>query len=171
MAAHQAKYSDTSVLPTPVFFYGMEPGEEASIDIEPGKTLIIKFLTVGEPHADGTRTVFFELNGQPREVLVLDRSLAGKAAARRKAEPGNPLQVGAPMPGLVVRVAVGAGRSRWRRDRSCVTLEAMKMETTLYAERPAPWPRCWCRPARRWRRGICCCAWRGKRLVAVGPAR
>jgi pyruvate carboxylase len=59
LAAHQAKYSDTSVLPTPIFFYGMEPGEEASIEIEKGKTLILKFLTVGEPHADGTRTVFF----------------------------------------------------------------------------------------------------------------
>ena len=53
-AAHQAKYSDTSVLPTPVFFYGMEPGEEVSVDIEPGKTLIIKFLTVGDPHPDGS---------------------------------------------------------------------------------------------------------------------
>src|SRR5439155_13331283 len=73
-AAHQQKYSDTSVLPTPVFFYGMEPGEEVSVEIEPGKTLIIKFLTVGDPHADGQRTVFFGLNGQPREVMVLDRT-------------------------------------------------------------------------------------------------
>src|SRR5262249_27208180 len=105
-AAHQARYSDTSVLPTPVFFYGMQPGEEASIEIERGKTLILKFLTVGEAHGDGTRTVFFELNGQPREVLVPDRALAGQVVGRPKAEPGNPLHVGAPMPGLVVRVAV-----------------------------------------------------------------
>ncbi len=135
LAAHQAKYSDTSVLPTPVFFYGMEPGEEASIDIERGKTLILKFLAVGEAHADGSRTVFFELNGQPREVVVIDRSLAGKVAAHPKAEPGNPRHVGAPMPGLVVRVmaepeeAVVAGQKLF-------TLEAMKMETTIYAERP-----------------------------------
>src|SRR5437667_8072089 len=66
-AAHQAKYSDTSVLPTPVFFHGLGPGEEVSVDIEKGKTLIIKFLTVGDPHPDGYRTVFFELNGQARE--------------------------------------------------------------------------------------------------------
>jgi pyruvate carboxylase len=59
---HQKRYSDTSVLPTPVFFHGMQPGDEASIEIEQGKTLILKFLTVGEPHLDGTRTVFFELN-------------------------------------------------------------------------------------------------------------
>src|SRR5206468_3327147 len=109
-AAHQARYSDTSVLPTPVFFYGMEPGEEVSIDIERGKTLIVKFLAVGEPHEGGTRTVFFELNGQPREAVVLDRSLE-KVAARRKAEPGNPLHVSAPMPGLVVQVAVAPEES------------------------------------------------------------
>jgi pyruvate carboxylase len=133
-AAHQARYSDTSVLPTPVFFRGPEPGEEVSIDIERGKTLIVKFLTVGEPHADGTRTVFFELNGQPREAVVMDRSLAGKARERRKAEPGNPLQVAAPMPGLVVRVAVAPEEAVVAGQKLC-TLEAMKMETTVYAER------------------------------------
>jgi pyruvate carboxylase len=134
LAAHQAKYSDTSVLPTPVFFYGMAPGEETAIDIERGKTLIVKFLAVGDPHEDGSRTVFFELNGQPREVVVLDRALAGKAAVRRKAEPGNPLQVGAPMPGLVVRVAVEA-EDEVTAGQKLLSLEAMKMETTLYAER------------------------------------
>jgi pyruvate carboxylase len=134
LAAHQSKYSDTSVLPTPVFFYGMEPGEEASIDIERGKTLILKFLAVGEPHEDGSRTVFFELNGQPREVVVTDRSLAGKVAAHPKAEPGNSLQVGAPMPGLVVRVAVEP-EEQVVVGQKLFTLEAMKMETTIYAER------------------------------------
>jgi pyruvate carboxylase len=134
LAAHQAKYSDTSVVPTNVFFHGMEPGEEASIDIERGKTLILKFLTVGEAHEDGSRTVFFELNGQPREVVVVDRSLSGKTAAHPKAEPGNPLHVGAPMPGLVVRVAVEAGEEVSAGQKLC-TLEAMKMETTIYAER------------------------------------
>jgi pyruvate carboxylase len=134
LAAHQAKYSDTSVLPTPVFFYGMEPGEEASIDIERGKTLILKFVAVGEAHEDGSRTVFFELNGQPREVVVMDRSLGGKVAAHPKAEPNNPLHVGAPMPGLVVRVAVKEEESV-STGQKLFTLEAMKMETTIYAER------------------------------------
>ncbi len=132
LAAHQATYSDTSVLPTPVFFFGMEPGEEVSIDIEMGKTLILKFLTVGEPHADGTRTVFFELNGQPREVVVLDRSLVGKTAVRRKAEAGNPQHVGSPMPGLVVRVPVVPGEQVVA-GQKLVMLEAMKMETTVHA--------------------------------------
>jgi pyruvate carboxylase len=134
-ATHQARYSDTSVIPTPVFFYGMEPGEEAAIAIERGKTLIIKFQAVGDPHEDGRRTVFFELNGQPREVNVLDRALAGKAVAHPKAEAGNALHVGAPMPGLVVRVLVGEGEEV-AAGQKLLSLEAMKMETTLYAERP-----------------------------------
>jgi pyruvate carboxylase len=132
-ASHQARYSDTSVLPTPVFFYGMEPGQEVAVEIERGKTLIVKFLTVGDPHEDGTRTVFFELNGQPRSALVVDRSLGARAEARPKAEAGNPLHVGAPMPGLVVQVAVLAGEEV-DPGQKLLTLEAMKMETTLHAE-------------------------------------
>lgn len=134
LAAHQAKYSDTSVLPTSTFFFGMEPGEEASVEIEKGKTLIIKFLTVGDPHKDGTRTVFFELNGQPRDVQVLDRALTGKTETAAKAEPGNPRHVAAPMPGLVARVLVTIGEAV-KSGQKLFTLEAMKMETTLYAER------------------------------------
>jgi pyruvate carboxylase len=134
-AAHQEKYSDTSVLPTPVFFFGMQPGEETSVDIEAGKTLIVKFLTVGDPHEDGRRTVFFELNGQPREVLVLDRSLGAEVKKRPKAEPGNPLHIGSPMPGLLVHLTVSPGESVVPGQKLC-TLEAMKMETTVYADRP-----------------------------------
>jgi pyruvate carboxylase len=133
-AAHQQKYSDTSVLPTPVFFFGMESGEEVSVDIEKGKTLIIRFLTVSDADAEGNRQVFFELNGQPREVTVQDRSLAGEVRRRPKAEAGNPLQVGAPMPGLVASVLVTAGE-QVAAGQKLFTLEAMKMETTVYAER------------------------------------
>ncbi len=134
--AHRAKYSDTSLLPTPVFFFGMEPGQEISVDLEPGKTLIIKFLTVGDPHLDGRRIVFFELNGQPREVLVVDQSLAEQLRTHPKADPNNPLQVSAPMPGLVVRVNVAA-EEQVAAGQKLLTLEAMKMETTVYAERAA----------------------------------
>jgi pyruvate carboxylase len=133
-AQHLQKYSDTSVLPTPIFFCGMEPGEEVSVDIEKGKTLIIRFLTMGDPDAEGYRTVFFELNGQPREVRILDRSLAGEVRKRPKAEPGNPAHVGAPMPGLVAAVLVAAGE-HVAAGQKLFTLEAMKMETIVYAER------------------------------------
>src|SRR5262249_51567628 len=131
--AHQQTYSDTSVLPTPVFFYGMEPREEVSVDIEPGNTLIIKVLTVGDPHGDGTRGVFFELNCPPREGHVVDQSLAADVEAHPKAEAGNLKHVGAQMPGLVVRVNVAAG-DQVTAGQKLVTLEAMKMETTVYAE-------------------------------------
>ena len=135
-AAAQALYSDLSVLATPVFFYGMEKGEEISIEIEPGKTLIVKFLTVGEPQPDGKRVVYFELNGQPREVLVVDRSIIDVAVkSRPKAEAGNAKHVAAPMPGAVVAVAVADG-DEVAAGQKLLSLEAMKMETTLYAERP-----------------------------------
>jgi pyruvate carboxylase len=132
-ATFQATYSDVSVLPTQVFFHGLETAEEVGVEIEPGKTLVMKFLTVGDPHPDGRRQVFFELNGQPREVLVKDRSLTAAAPARAKAEAGNKKQVAAPMPGAVVSIVVAVGEEVAAGQKLC-TLEAMKMETTLYAE-------------------------------------
>ena len=135
-ARERARYGDPSILPTPVFFYGMQPGEEISIDIERGKTLIVRYLATSEPHEDGTRTVFFELNGQPRSVRVQDKSAGARTPAARKAEAGNPGEVGAPMPAVVASVAVTAGR-RVARGEVLVTLEAMKMETAVRAESDA----------------------------------
>jgi pyruvate carboxylase len=135
LAAHERVYSDTSILPTSLFFFGPDPGTEYPVEIEPGKTLIVKLLAVGEPHTDGRRTVFFELNGQPREAEVLDRSLASAVREARLADAADPNQVGAPLPGLVVGVAVGAG-DPVRKGQKLITIEAMKMETTIYSERP-----------------------------------
>jgi pyruvate carboxylase len=132
-AAHQDSYSDVSILPTPNFFFGLDPGEEIAIDIEPGKTLIIRLLTVSDPHADGTRTVFFELNGQPREITVTDISIEATGSARAKADPAIAGQVGATMPGMVVAVAVRAGE-HVRKGQKLLSLEAMKMETAVNAE-------------------------------------
>ena len=132
-AEHRAKYGDVAVLPTPAFLEGPKPGEELFVDIEPGKTLVIRLLTVGEAHADGTRTVFFELNGQPRSVSVVDRTLEGTIQQRPKADIGNPRDIGAPMPGLIVTVAVKPGDAVKKGDK-ILSLEAMKMETTVYAE-------------------------------------
>ncbi len=111
----------------------MEPGQEVSVELERGKTLIVRYVTSSDTHEDGTRTVFFELNGQPRSVRVPDRSQVAKRPPQRKAEPGNPKQVGAPMPGTIATVAVAAGRKVARGD-LLVTLEAMKMETAVRAE-------------------------------------
>ena len=129
-------YGDLSVVPTPAFFYGLDSDDELSIDIERGKTLIIRLLTVGDADARGNRRVFFELNGQPRSVAVPDRSLAASAAVHRKAERGNPGHVAAPMPGLVANVAVAAGGKVEAGD-LLLTIEAMKMETAIHADRAA----------------------------------
>ena len=133
LAEHQRQFSDVSVLPTPVFLDGMIPGEEIAVDIEPGKTLIIKFLTVGDAHPDGTRSVFFELNGQPREVTVIDRSIQSVDVGRQKADPKNAKQIGAMFPGLVVMVAVKPG-DQVVVGQKLAMLEAMKMESTVSAE-------------------------------------
>ncbi|MDA1017219.1 MAG: pyruvate carboxylase, partial [Planctomycetota bacterium] len=133
-AKHQREYVDTSILPTPAFLYGLEPGEEIAIDIEPGKTLIVRFLTVGEAHEDGTRTVFFEMNGQPREVTITDRALEPDAPRRPKADSNNPAHVAATMPGMVVNVAVQVG-DKVVKGQKLLMLEAMKMQTIVAAER------------------------------------
>ena len=132
-AKDRAAYGDMGRLPTPAFFYGMEPGQEISIDLERGKTLIVTYVAVSETHDDGTRTVFFELNGQPRSVRVADRSQVARRPPQRKAEPGNARHVGAPMPGSIATVAVAVGQRVARGD-VVATLEAMKMETAVRAE-------------------------------------
>ncbi len=126
------EYSDVSVLPTPTFFYGLKPGEEVSIDIEEGKTLFVRLINVGAVDKDGRRTIQFELNGMPRETSIVDRSVQPKEKARAKADPANTLQVGAPIPGLITAIAVSVGTKVAEGDK-LLTLEAMKMQTTIYA--------------------------------------
>jgi len=131
--SHRKSYSDTSELPTPVFFFGMEPGEEIAVDIEVGKTLIIKYVAVGTPHPDGCRVVFFELNGQPRHISVEDLAHESDVVRATKADPDDSGHVGASMPGMIVTVAIQAGDSV-KAGQKLLSLEAMKMETTMYAE-------------------------------------
>ncbi len=131
--AHKRQaWGDVDVLPTPQFYYGMGRSTDVAIELEPGKTLVVKFLTVGEPHPDGTRTVFFELNGQPREVTVRDRSLDVKQRAAPKADPNQPGQIGAPIPGVVSTVAVQMNQVI-EKGGQLLVMEAMKMQSTVYA--------------------------------------
>lgn len=131
----QQQYGPTSVLPTPVYFYGLESGDEIFVDLEPGKTLVVRCQAIGETDEKGEKKVFFELNGQPRNVKVPDRAHgAVGAAAMRKAEDGNAAHVGAPMPGVISTVAIAAGQEVKAGD-VLVSIEAMKMETALHAER------------------------------------
>ncbi len=133
---HLAKFDNTSVLPTAAFFYGLHRGEEINVEIEPGKTLIVKYLATGEAHDDGTRTVFFELNGQPREVNVADRALEGNLHRHPKADADNADHVAAPMPGKVSTIAVKKGQIVKTGER-LLSIEAMKMETAVYSPRDA----------------------------------
>lgn len=133
-AAAQHNYGPTSVLPTPVYFYGLEQEQEVFVDLERGKTLVIRNQAIGDADDQGMVTVFFEMNGQPRRIKVPDRSRAGGSGVRRKAELGNEKHVGAPMPGIVSTVAVSAGDTVKAGD-VLLSLEAMKMEAAIHAER------------------------------------
>ena len=127
-------YGPAAVLPTPVYFYGMAPGEEIAFDLEPGKRLQLLFQAIGEVDDDGNRRVFFELNGQPRSIRVPDRTVTSERTTHPKAEPDNERHIAAPMPGLVSSIAVSAGQQVKTGD-VLMTIEAMKMETMLHAER------------------------------------
>lgn len=129
---HRRDFGDTSVLPTPAFFYGMQTGDEITVNLEPGKSIIVKFLATGEPDDEGIREVFFELNGQPRSVRIHDRSLKSVAIHHAKADPDNASHIAAPMPGKVGAIAVQAGQAV-QKDEKLLSIEAMKMETAVYA--------------------------------------
>lgn len=128
----QEQYGDVSTLDTPTFLYGMRLGEEIEVEIEKGKTLIVKLVAIGQPQADGTRVVYFELNGQPREVVIKDESIKSTVASKMKADPQNAGHIGASMPGTVVKVLVEKGEKVNKGDHLMIT-ESMKMETTVQA--------------------------------------
>ncbi|MEM9434434.1 MAG: pyruvate carboxylase [Pseudomonadota bacterium] len=135
-AARHDIYGPVRTLPTRTYFYGMEPSEEISVEIDPGKTLEIRMQTRSETNEDGEVKVFFELNGQPRVVRVPDRKSAGASAVRAKADPANDAHIGAPMPGVVATIAATVGAQVNAGD-LLLTIEAMKMETGIHAERSA----------------------------------
>jgi pyruvate carboxylase len=125
-------YGNLSVLDTPTFLYGLRLGEEIEVEIETGKTLMVKLVSVGHPQPDGTRVVYFELNGQPREVVIKDENIKSTVQTRIKADPKNPHHIAASMPGTVLKVLVEKGEKVVRGDHLMIT-EAMKMETTVQA--------------------------------------
>jgi pyruvate carboxylase len=131
-AKHQREFGDVSVLPTAAFFYGLKPGEEISVEIEEGKVLIIRLVQVSAPDKDGRRTVTYELNGITREAFITDRTVAPKAKSRPKADLADPLQVPAPIPGLIVVMSASVGAKVAKGDKLFM-MEAMKMQTTVYA--------------------------------------
>lgn len=133
-AAMLRKYGPLSVLPTPVFFHGMAPGDQITIEIEKGKALVVRLQAIGEAGDEGFARVFFELDGQPRTIKAPNRAVTSKVVARARADPANPLHLAAPMPGLVASIAGQKGQKLTAGD-VVLTIEAMKMETVLHAER------------------------------------
>jgi len=123
-------YSNVSTLPTTAFFYGLKIDEEISVHIEEGKTLFVRLVNVSEPDADGRRQVVFDLNGLPRHTLVADKSIKPLTKAREKADPSDPCQIAAPIPGMITSLSVSVG-SKITQGEKLLTLEAMKMTTTL----------------------------------------
>ena len=126
------KFGDVSVLDTPTFFFGMNIGEVIKVEIEQGKTLVIKLIHISEPNASGMRTVTFEFNGLPREIEIKDRNVKATAAVRKKADKSNNGEIGASLSGSVVKLLVEKGQAVTKGTPLIVT-EAMKMETTLSA--------------------------------------
>ncbi|MCK1986733.1 pyruvate carboxylase [Lysinibacillus fusiformis] len=125
-------FGNISVLDTPTFLYGLKLGEIIEVEIEKGKTLIIKLVSIGEPQHNGTRVLYFELNGQSRELVIQDMTVEVDGNLSLKADPSNPNQIGATMPGTVLKVVVSKGSPVKRGDHLLIT-EAMKMETTVQA--------------------------------------
>ncbi|MDF2065632.1 pyruvate carboxylase [Bacillus sp. Cr_A10] len=131
-ATTEKNFGDVSVLDTPTFLYGMKLGEEIEVEIEVGKTLMIKLVSISEPTHDGNRIIYFELNGQPREVSIQDLTIEVSHLSRPKVDVTNEQHIGATMPGTVLKVAVSIG-SKVKRGQHLLITEAMKMETTVQA--------------------------------------
>jgi pyruvate carboxylase len=126
------EYGEASVLPTPNFFYGLQPGEEISVEIDEGKTLIVKLIYVSEPNEEGERSLTFELNGRPRDCVIVDHSATTETKRREKADSANEKHIGAPIPAMVSSLPVTVGHQVKEGDKLAI-LEAMKMQTTVYA--------------------------------------
>ena len=128
------RYGDISKIPTKIFFYGLEENEETIVEIGPGKRILVKLLSVGPADETGTRTVFFMVNGQTRNVNVKDQSLGIETKVNEKADPDREEEIGAPLQGLLSKVLVKAGEVV-KKNQQLFVLEAMKMETTVTANK------------------------------------
>jgi pyruvate carboxylase len=135
-AEHQRHHGNVSVLPTPVFFYGLHEKEEMAVEIDKGKILVVQLTGRADADAEGEAHLFFELNGQPRLMRITKAGMESMKKSRPKAQEGNPNHVAAPMPGAVATVAVKAGQ-KVGKGNPLVSIEAMKMETAITAERDA----------------------------------
>ncbi len=132
LEARKAHGANVSVLPTMAFFHGMALAQELHVEIERGQGLVIRLVAIGDPDVEGKRAIFFDLNGQPRRIVVHDRTLGIQIQQRAKADPDDQRQVGAPLPGLIASHTHSEGEHVAAGERLCV-IEAMKMESNVTA--------------------------------------
>lgn len=126
------EYGDVSVISTPLFLYGMKQGEDTTIEIAKGKTLLIRLLSIGPSDEKGKRTVFFKLNGQTRNVEVQDKSIEVKRVENKKIDKANAGQIGAPLQGMLSKLLVNKN-DKVKKNQPLFVIEAMKMETVIAA--------------------------------------
>lgn len=130
---HVKDFNDVSELESDVFFYGLNIGQECEVEIEEGKNLTIKLVDIGEPKEDGMRTLTFELNGMLRDVNIKDNNYTGLIKSVEKADMNDPYQIGASIPGKVVKLLVKKG-DEVEVNQPLIVIEAMKMETNIVAK-------------------------------------
>jgi len=130
---HWEYYTDVSKLTSDVYFFGLAKGEETSIEIGEGKNILIKYIDMSDPDAEGFRTLTFEINGAVREVKVLDQNLEVKSDRKLKADKNNPFHLGSSIPGTISKVFVKEGDTV-KKNQPLLTVEAMKMETSIVAK-------------------------------------
>ncbi len=130
---HRDQCDVGSILPTPVFFYGLEVGHEVSVELERGKTLFVSLSAQAEPDEQGSVHMFFDVNGQPRPIRATRQNEGSTAQTTRMATPENPLHIASPMQGSVISVSVSEGQSV-EKGQAVAAIEAMKMETSVVSE-------------------------------------
>jgi pyruvate carboxylase len=133
---HRREFGSVEALPTDVFFNGLDLNRECEIELEPGKVLIVSLSGITDPDKDGKRRVFFQLNGFPRNLEIIDESIAGTAKKRPKADPLNHEQIGAPMPGKILEIRVQKG-AKVKKGEIVLITESMKMEYAITAKTEA----------------------------------
>ena len=131
---NQTKHGDLSILSTPLFFYGPEVDKEYSLAIDKGKSLILRYLTTSDINKEGKRTVFFELNGQPRSIDLFDNNANYYVKKRKKVSGSNINKIGSPLPGQITQIVVKPKDKVLKGDK-LIVIEAMKMETIVYSEK------------------------------------
>ncbi|PHJ16395.1 pyruvate carboxylase [Cystoisospora suis] len=124
-------FGDVSMLPTPNYFTGIQPGEKVTVQMA-GREITIKYIAKTHVLPDGSRDVFFEVMGLPRTVNVVDLNASKDIKKNVKADPKDPKQVASPMPGNILQYKVKEGQCVRKGD-PVVIITAMKMETVVVA--------------------------------------